>query len=75
MNEQGKVGSTTKKPTFATLLHIGLKTENLVGIVSLSDEWYGAVHCWQETGADGKRKSNLMLTIFVPGKIIFFCAK
>jgi hypothetical protein len=33
----------------------------------VNDDWYGAVHCWQETNPDGKRKSNLMLTIFVPG--------
>ena len=58
---------SSNKNTFATLLHIGLKIENLVGIVCLSEEWYGAVHCWQEPIGDNKRKSNLMLTIFMPG--------
>jgi hypothetical protein len=57
--------------SFVTLLHAGIKTENLLGIVLLNDEWYGAVHTWQETNAENKKKSMLMLTIFVPGYIIY----
>jgi hypothetical protein len=40
----------------------------MAAIVLFDNEWYGAVHCWQDSKTtDLKKKSNLMLTIFTPG--------
>jgi hypothetical protein len=44
-----------------------LKSEGMAAIVHVGNEWFGAVHCWNESKNDPKK--NLMLTLFVPGKI------
>ena len=67
------MGLLSNRKEFTTLLHLALKNENLVAIVRVSSEWYGAVHTWQETTTDGKKISNLILTIFAPG-IISLCS-
>ncbi|KAG7165110.1 Integrator complex subunit 14-like [Homarus americanus] len=43
-----------KIPSFCVLLHGGLK---------VGDNWHGILYSW----ADNKKKSNLMLSLFVPG--------
>ena len=54
---------------FALLLHKSLKAENLAAIVSLNDEWYAAVL----NSNDQKKKPNLILSIFEPGKMNLCC--
>ena len=39
----------------------------MAAIVTLGHEWYGAIHMWQEAKTDPKKKSHMMLSIFVPG--------
>ncbi|XP_042857135.1 integrator complex subunit 14-like [Penaeus japonicus] len=56
-NDEGKV------PSFCVLLHGGLKRENMVALCQVGENWYGILYSW----ADNKKKSNLMLSIFVPG--------
>ena len=58
-----------KKGSFCVLLHTGLKSENLAAIVCLGDEWYGSINSFHENKPESKRKSHLMLSIFVPGRI------
>jgi len=53
--------------SFAILLHSSLKSEGMAAIVHVGNEWFGAVHCLNESKNDPKK--NLMLTLFVPGKI------
>ena len=53
--------------SFAILLHSSLKAENMAAIVHVGNEWFGAVHCWNEAKNDSKK--NLMLTLFSPGMI------
>lgn len=36
---------------------------DMAALVNLGDDWFGFVYSW----ADSKKKSNLMLTILVPG--------
>ncbi len=36
-------------------------------IVLLDQDWYGAIHSWQDTKNTDKTKSSLMLTVFTPG--------
>ena len=44
----------------------------MAAIVYLDNEWYGAVHCWQDAKiVETKSKSNLMLSLFVPGGKVF----
>ncbi|XP_044744686.1 integrator complex subunit 14-like isoform X3 [Coccinella septempunctata] len=52
-----------KTPSFCVLLHGALKVENMAALVSLADNWFGFIYSW----ADTKKKSNLMLTLLVPG--------
>lgn len=56
-NDEGKV------PSFCVLLHGGLKRENMVALCQVGENWHGILYSW----ADNKKKSNLMLSIFVPG--------
>lgn len=56
-NDEGKAAS------FCVLLHGGLKRENMVALCQLGDNWHGILYSW----ADNKKKSNLMLSLFVPG--------
>ncbi|KAL3286676.1 hypothetical protein HHI36_001173 [Cryptolaemus montrouzieri] len=56
-NDEGKT------PSFCVLLHGALKVENMAALVSLGDNWFGFIYSW----ADTKKKSNLMLTLLVPG--------
>ena len=49
------------------MLHSCLKSENVAGIVSIGDEWYGAVHCMLDAKNDPKKKLNLILAVFTPG--------
>ncbi len=53
--------------SFAILLHSSLKSEGMAAIVHVGNEWFGSVNCWNESKNDPKK--NLMLTLFVPGKI------
>ncbi|KAK9892940.1 hypothetical protein WA026_022812 [Henosepilachna vigintioctopunctata] len=53
----------SKTPSFCVLLHGALKVENMAALVSLGDNWFGFIYSW----ADTKKKSNLMLTLLVPG--------
>ncbi|XP_042229125.1 integrator complex subunit 14-like [Homarus americanus] len=56
-NDEGKI------PSFCVLLHGGLKRENMVALCQVGDNWHGILYSW----ADNKKKSNLMLSLFVPG--------
>ncbi|XP_066965108.1 integrator complex subunit 14 isoform X2 [Macrobrachium rosenbergii] len=56
-NDEGKI------PSFCVLLHGGLKRENMVALCQVGENWFGILYSW----ADNKKKSNLMLSIFVPG--------
>ncbi|XP_076067871.1 integrator complex subunit 14 isoform X2 [Oratosquilla oratoria] len=56
-NDEGKI------PSFCVLLHGGLKRENMVALCQIGDNWFGILYSW----ADNKKKSNLMLSLFVPG--------
>ncbi|KAK9887519.1 hypothetical protein WA026_023070 [Henosepilachna vigintioctopunctata] len=53
----------SKTPSFRVLLHGALKVENMAALVSLGDNWFGFIYSW----ADTRKKSNLMLTLLVPG--------
>jgi len=44
-------------------LHGALKVENMCGLVSIAEDWYGFVYSW----SDNKKKSSLMLSVFEPG--------
>lgn len=50
-------------PSFCVLLHGALKVENAAALVLIANNWYGFIYSW----ADSKKKSNLMLTVLVPG--------
>ncbi|XP_017785176.1 PREDICTED: von Willebrand factor A domain-containing protein 9 [Nicrophorus vespilloides] len=52
-----------KAPSFCVLFHGALKVENMAALVSVADNWFGFIYSW----ADSKKKSNLMLTLLVPG--------
>lgn len=52
-----------KFPSFCVLLHGALKVENMAALVTLGENWFGFIYSW----ADSKKKSNLMLTILMPG--------
>lgn len=52
--------------SFLVLLHASLKSEGMAAIVYLDNEWYGAIHAWHDN-KNVEKKSNLMLTVFVPG--------
>ena len=56
-------GDEGKIPSFCVLLHGGLKRESMVALCQVYDNWYGILYSW----ADNKKKSNLMLSLFVPG--------
>lgn len=56
-NDEGKY------PSFCVLLHGALKVENMAALVLLNENWFGFLYSW----ADTKKKSNLMLTIMMPG--------
>lgn len=49
------------------LLHGALKFENLAAVVLLNDDWFGFLHSY----SDSKRKSNIILTILLPGKLVY----
>nr|CAD7575802.1 unnamed protein product [Timema californicum] len=49
--------------SFCVLLHGALKVENMAGLCLLGENWFGVVYSW----ADGKKKSNLMLSVLEPG--------
>ncbi|XP_063221536.1 integrator complex subunit 14 [Bacillus rossius redtenbacheri] len=55
--DEGKLAS------FCVLLHGALKVEGMAALCLLADDWFGLVCSW----ADGKKKSNLMLTVLEPG--------
>lgn len=57
LNDEGKY------PSFCVLLHGALKVENVAALVLLNTNWYGFLYSW----ADTKKKSNLMLTVMMPG--------
>ena len=59
--EEGKV------PSFAVLLHGSLKVESMVAVARIGHRWYGMLYSW----ADSKKKSNLMLSVFEPGRLSF----
>lgn len=67
--EVDQTDESLNKSSFGVLLHASLKSENMVAIVTLGSDWFGAVHCWQENKNDPKKKSNLMFTMFVPGSL------
>lgn len=50
-------------PSFCVLLHGALKVENMSAFVTLGENWFGFIYSW----ADSKKKSNLMLTVLMPG--------
>ncbi|KRT78491.1 hypothetical protein AMK59_8028, partial [Oryctes borbonicus] len=50
-------------PSFCVLLHGALKVENMAALVTIGENWFGFIYSW----ADSKKKSNLMLTILMPG--------
>lgn len=52
-----------KIPNLCVLLHGALKVENMSALVTVGENWYGFIYSW----ADSKKKSNLMLTILMPG--------
>nr|XP_022904609.1 integrator complex subunit 14 [Onthophagus taurus] len=56
-SDEGKV------PSFCVLLHGALKVENMAALVTIGENWFGFIYSW----ADSKKKSNLMLTILMPG--------
>lgn len=58
------VDSTTA--SVCVLLHGALKMENLAALVLVADNWFGFIFSY----ADGKKKSNLMLTILPPGAMV-----
>lgn len=58
-------GDSDEIVSFAILLHTSLKSESMAAIVQVETEWFGAVHCWNESKNDPKK--NLMLTLFAPG--------
>ena len=39
--------------------------ENAAALVNVGEDWYGIVYSW----ADNKKKANLMLSLFEPGKL------
>lgn len=41
-----------------------MQVENMGAICKVGDNWFGLLYSW----ADSKKKSNLMLSIFEPGK-------
>lgn len=45
------------------LLHGALKFENLAAVVLLNNDWFGFMHSY----SDSKKKSNIILTILMPG--------
>jgi hypothetical protein len=53
--------------SFAYFLYSTLKLENLAAVVSLGEEWYGAIHCMLDAKSDAKKKLNLALSVFTPG--------
>ena len=52
-----------KVPSFCVLLHGALKVENMTALVTIGENWFGFIYSW----ADCKKKSNLMLTVLMPG--------
>jgi hypothetical protein len=49
-------------------LYTTLKLENLAAVVSLGEEWYGAIHYMIDAKSETKKKLNLTLSVFTPGK-------
>lgn len=58
--------SESMSESACVLLHGALKIENMAALVLLNENWYGFIY----SCADSKRKSNLMLTILPPGKLL-----
>ena len=53
---------------FYYLLLIGLKKEKTAALISVNDQWYGAIHCQK---CERKKKSTpLILSVFEPGDCI-----
>ncbi|KAK9499000.1 hypothetical protein O3M35_003523 [Rhynocoris fuscipes] len=51
-------------PSFCVLLHGALKVENMGALCIIANDWYGVLFSW----ADSKKKSNLVLALFEPGR-------
>ena len=66
-NESDALANLPSVSSFAFLLNSCLRSENMAAIVMLGHEWYGAIHMWQEAKNESKKKSHMMLSIFVPG--------
>lgn len=60
------MGMDSVRESVCVLLHGALKVENMAALVLLNDDWFGFIYSY----ADSKKKSNLMLTVLPPGKII-----
>ena len=53
---------------FYYLLLISLKKEKSVALISVNDQWYGAIHC--QKFERKKKSSRLILSVFEPGDCI-----
>ncbi|CAH1795763.1 unnamed protein product [Owenia fusiformis] len=53
-----------KTPSFTVLLHGALKVHSMIALTQIGEDWYGMLYSF----ADNRKKSNLMLTIYEPGK-------
>lgn len=64
--------TTQKKSSAANnfyyLLLISLKKEKSAALVSINDQWYGAIHC--QKFERKKKSSRLILSVFEPGDCI-----
>lgn len=62
-------GSASKKMTAANnfyyLLLISLKKEKSAALISVNDQWFGAIHC--QKFERKKKSSRLILSVFEPG--------
>lgn len=62
-DEDNTDNSKSNDESACILLHGALKFENLAAVVILSNDWFGFLHSY----SDSKKKSNIILTILIPG--------
>ncbi|ESO88197.1 hypothetical protein LOTGIDRAFT_206942 [Lottia gigantea] len=63
-DEEDSIIDDGKVPAFTVMLHGSLKVESMVAVTKVGEDWYGILFSW----ADSKKKSNLLLALFEPGK-------
>lgn len=57
------INPVTDSPACTNFVYT-FQRENMVALCQVGEKWFGILYSW----ADNKKKSNLMLSLFVPGE-------